>query len=368
MLRSNSELSSNFLLNLSVDNISNKEIMLPDSDYVNQPAPILEVRDLCKTFKTGTCNTKKVKAVNNVSFTVHEGELFCLLSYNKLGKQTTLNMLAGLSAPDSGRCRIYGYDIFYDMNTIRNILGMCPTYNIYWNSLTAEEHLYIFAKIKGIPNIEKEIKERLREVNLDRKAHSFLSSFNECMRIRLSIAISTLGGVKILIMEDPTIGMDPNNSHEIWDVIKRVKNDKVIIISTDSIREATVLSDVIGIMEEGTLKCFGTQTAFQKKYGKAYNLSFIIKGRKEEYINYWTSINDVSLLISQYDEENKLLFKIPTEIIESLPDLLQQMSEELKSHLEKWELKLISMEDVYFKLINNNITIDDVSYQSLDDM
>ena len=147
-----------------------------------------------------------------------------------------------------------------DQYQIRKIIGECRQDDILWPNLTAREHLELFAGIRGVPKhkMAETIQEWLESVDLDEVQHSRVSSFSGGMKRRLSVAMSTIGGSKIIVLDEPTTGMDPVNRAEAWELIKKMKDGRAIILTTHSMEEADVLCNRIGIVNDGVLRCIGS--------------------------------------------------------------------------------------------------------------
>jgi len=165
-----------------------------------------------KLYKT----SEDIHAVNNIYLHAKRGELLALLGHNGAGKSTLINMLTGLCKPTSGTAKICGFDIKENMTEIRKVLGVCPQHDILWDELTAKEHLILFGRLKG-ENYDKvydEVNERLKEVNLSDEADLLAGTFSGGMKRRLSLAISGIGDPKVIILDEPTTGMDPINRRQ----------------------------------------------------------------------------------------------------------------------------------------------------------
>lgn len=172
-----------------------------------------------------------------------------------------------------------GYDIRHEMDSIRRIMGVCPQFDILWDELTAEEHLQIFAKLKGVPDnkIPDEIDVRLREVNLHKYKNAMSGTFSGGMKRRLSMAIAFIGDPRIVFLDEPTTGMDPKNRRHIWELILNMKKNRVVVLTTHAMEEADALSDRIAVMAGGSLKCVGAPLYLKNTYGDGYKLSIVVE-------------------------------------------------------------------------------------------
>jgi ABC-type multidrug transport system ATPase subunit len=143
--------------------------------------------------------------------------------------------------------------------------------------MTAKEHLKMFCQIKGIKPrlIESTIKSTLIEVGLWNVADNEVRTFSGGMKRRLSVAISGIGNPRIIIMDEPTTGLDPVSRRKVWELIQKIKRDKVVILTTHSMEEADVLSDKIAIIASGRFKCVGTPLSLKHQFGDGYRITVI---------------------------------------------------------------------------------------------
>jgi ABC-type multidrug transport system ATPase subunit len=185
-----------------------------------------------------------------------EKELLCILGHNGAGKSTMISVLTGLTAPSSGTATLGGYDIVEEIDEVRQIIGVVPQFDILWEELTAEEHMRMFCKIKGVPEdkIDQVIDEKLTAVKLldVKKARS--KTFSGGMKRRLTVAISCIGEPKIVFMDEPTTGMDPVSRRQVWDLIQELKSKRYVVLTTHSMEEADVLGDRIAVIVDGEFK------------------------------------------------------------------------------------------------------------------
>ena len=156
-------------------------------------------------------------------------------------------------------------------------MGVVPQFDILWEELTAGEHMRMFCKIKGIPNNEVDTvtNKLLTDVGLIDVINARAGSFSGGMKRRLTVAMSVIGDPKIIFMDEPTTGMDPVSRRDVWSLIQKLKKNKVIILTTHSMEEADILSDRIGIISEGRLKCVGTPLFLKNTFGTGYRVNIV---------------------------------------------------------------------------------------------
>lgn len=192
------------------------------------------------------------------------------------------------------------------------IMGVVPQFDILWGELTANEHMMIFSKIKGVPDedIDAMTDELLESVGLLQVKYARVMNFSGGMKRRLSVAISSIGNPRIIFMDEPTTGMDPVSRRDVWNLIQRLKRNKVIVLTTHAMEEADILSDRLAVICDGKLKCVGTPLYLKNAYGDGYRLSFVCEpGNEGTIINLMSQIAPTSKLIDE--SGGSMVFSVP---------------------------------------------------------
>lgn len=208
----------------------------------------IKVSNLTKKFKN-------VLAVNNISFNVKEGEIFGVLGLNGAGKTTTIKMMSGLTRPTSGNIKVFDYDIYKDINKIKSIIGVSPQESAIANNLTVKENIELMAslyfkdKAKIKNNTERVINNLGLESYINRRAKTLSGGYKR----RLSIAMALVTNPRILFLDEPTLGLDVINRHELWNVINNLKGKVTIILTSHYMEEISALVDDIAIMKNGKI-------------------------------------------------------------------------------------------------------------------
>uniref|UniRef100_A0A3Q2PCC7 ATP binding cassette subfamily A member 3 n=2 Tax=Percomorphaceae TaxID=1489872 RepID=A0A3Q2PCC7_FUNHE len=236
-----------------------------------EPAGVVsgvKIKHLSKEFKVGH---KTRQAVRDLTLNMFEGQITVVLGHNGAGKTTTLSMLTGLFPPSSGRAYINGYDICQDMALIRRSLGLCPQHDVLFDNLTVREHLLFYTQLKGFPKeqIPDEVDRIIRILNLEDKRHSRSKTLSGGMKRKLSIGIALIGDSKVVMLDEPTSGMDPSARRATWDLLQGEKRGRTILLTTHFMDEADLLGDRIAIMAGGELQCCGSPLFLKNKYGKS---------------------------------------------------------------------------------------------------
>src|SRR5688572_20288040 len=204
----------------------------------------------------------KIVAVDNVSLEIHEGEVFGLLGQNGAGKTTIIHMLATLLKPTTGTAQINGYDIVKDSSKVRKNIGIVFQAPSSDDMLTGFENLKINSYLYGVPSElrVKRINELLKLVGLYERKDDIVKKYSGGMRRRLEIARGLIHKPKVIFLDEPTLGLDPNSRKSMWDYIQKlVKEEKItIILTTHYMEEADTLCDRIGFINKGKIIAIDT--------------------------------------------------------------------------------------------------------------
>jgi len=203
-------------------------------------------------------------AVDAVSFTVEDGEIFGLLGPNGAGKTTLIRMLTTLTPPTSGTARVGGYDVVREADAVRHTLGVIPQAFTSDPELTAEENMLIHAKLYGVPSGQRAalIDRLLETVDLAKFKSKLVRTFSGGMRRRLEIARGLVHSPKILFLDEPTTGLDPVSRTNVWEMIRRLRDEShlTILLTTHYMDEADKLCDRIAIVDHGKLVALDSPT------------------------------------------------------------------------------------------------------------
>ncbi|XP_076818416.1 ATP-binding cassette sub-family A member 2-like isoform X1 [Clavelina lepadiformis] len=248
-----------------------------DADIEPEPVHLklgVSIQKLTKIYKR-----RGKKAVDRLSLNFYENQITSFLGHNGAGKTTTLSILTGLFPPTSGTAYVYDCDIRNDMLNIRKSLGMCPQHNALFDVLTVQEHLWFYARLKGVGSetILKEMDQFLIDVGLEEKRKSKVNTLSGGMKRKLSVAIAFVGGSRTVILDEPTAGVDPYARRAIWDLIIKYKEGRTILLSTHHMDEADLLGDRIAIISNGKLQCCGSSLFLKSMYGEGYSLTLLKK-------------------------------------------------------------------------------------------
>jgi len=222
---------------------------------------MIETKDLTKRFNG-------LVAVDHVSFNVKRGEIFGLLGPNGAGKTTTIRMLSTLTRPTEGSATVGGYDIVKDENKVRKLIGLVSEKIIMYDRLTAKENLWFFGKLYDVPKdvLNKRIDELLGLVQLGSWKGSQVGTFSSGMRQRMNVIRALLNMPEVLLLDEPTLGLDPQSSVEVREFVKKInsENKTTIILTTHMMVEADMLCDRIAIIDHGKIVALDTSRNLKK--------------------------------------------------------------------------------------------------------
>uniref|UniRef100_A0A5S6Q0I9 ABC transporter domain-containing protein n=1 Tax=Trichuris muris TaxID=70415 RepID=A0A5S6Q0I9_TRIMR len=302
----------------------------------------------------------------NVDF--YDGQIAAVLGPNGAGKTTMMSIICGLIPPTEGTVVVYGMDILTNMPAVRRSLGFCPQHNILFDRLTVKEHLQFYSSIKGV-NIQgkdEEIDSLLRDTKLMNKKNELSMNLSGGMKRKLSIAIAFIGGSKIVMLDEPTAGVDPYSRRAIWDLLLKCKRDRTIVFSTHFFDEAEILGDRIAMIGAGQLKCCGSAIFLKNYYRSGYNLTFTraveastnrehILGSNQKLINFVTNyVPDVKIVRASLQE---MQFMLPGKFLEDLRPLVSEIDKRLAQfECVAYGLSESSLEEIFRRELTNKAT------------
>mgnify|MGYP001489730071 FL=1 len=229
---------------------------------------ILEVKDLVKHYGD-------FQAVKGVSFSIAEGEIFSLLGPNGAGKTTTISMLSTLYTPTSGDASIDGHSVTKEPMAVRGVIGVVPQDLALYEDLTARENLVFWGQMYGLSgkSLAARVDEVLAQIGLTDKAGNRVKTYSGGMKRRVNIGVGLLHKPKLLFMDEPTVGIDPQSRRAILDTVKDLNQQGMTVLyTTHYMEEAEELSDRVGIIDHGELIAIGTQKELTRQVGESETL------------------------------------------------------------------------------------------------
>ena len=254
---------------------------------MNQTA--ISVQNLQKSFGEN-------HAVQGVSFEVTEGEIFSLLGPNGAGKTTTISMLSCLLQPDDGDAQVMGHSIRADDMGVKSVLGVVPQEIALYEDLTARENLTFWGKMYGLRGaaLKSRVKEVLDVIGLSDRANERVGKYSGGMKRRVNIGVALLHKPKVIYMDEPTVGIDPQSRRNILDSVVALKNQGMTVLyTTHYMEEAEELSDHIAIMDHGKMIACGTNEELVRLVGEQTRINLTVNVEASRMVVAWQGIPGV---------------------------------------------------------------------------
>ncbi|MDY6931706.1 MAG: heme ABC exporter ATP-binding protein CcmA [Halobacteriota archaeon] len=232
---------------------------------------MIEIRDVTKKFGTNT-------VLDGVSLQIQKGDSFALIGPNGAGKTTLVRILSTLSNPNSGTIIINGFDINEDQENVRGQIGVISHNTFLYEDLTAQENLEFYAELYSIgkEEAEEKIDQLLRKVNLRLRAHDIVGTFSRGMKQRLAIARMVLHDPNILILDEPSTGLDVKSRNIFYEIVKDLHSTgKTVLLATHDLKELEILCDKLAIMNGGKILLSGEVEKIKEEQGKSLENIFM---------------------------------------------------------------------------------------------
>jgi ABC-2 type transport system ATP-binding protein len=266
-------------------------------------ASAIEVLDLHRSFG-GT------KAVQGVSFKVNQGEIFSLLGPNGAGKTTTISMLSCLLRPDAGDARVMGNSIRSDQMGVKSVLGVVPQDIALYEDLTARENLTFWGKMYGLRGspLRTRVDEVLEIIGLSDRARERVSKYSGGMKRRVNIGVALLHKPKVIYMDEPTVGIDPQSRRNILDSVIALKNQGMTVLyTTHYMEEAQEISEHVAIMDHGLVIACGTHEELVKLIGGQTRIDLTINVNAASIRPAWEKVEGVERVIVEEEKISVLV-------------------------------------------------------------
>ncbi|CAF0946948.1 unnamed protein product [Brachionus calyciflorus] len=330
-----------------------KNIQVSNNFFEKDPNNLkltVNLQNISKEFRNGL---KKKKAVNNLSIKFFENQIISLLGHNGAGKTTSIFMLCGIYPPSSGQAIIFDHNLRTSLSKIRKIIGFCPQSSILYDDLTVYEHFYLIAAIKGHSkeDLENEIQKTASSLNLNEQLTKKSKNLSGGMKRRLNIGMALIGGSKIVILDEPSSGVDPKNRRQLWNILQKLKLNRTIIISTHYMQEADFLSDRIAILNQGEVKCCGSPKFLKSNFCKGYKLNI----KKSSDFNEIVFKNIIEVFDENYEIEtnnlNEICVYLRTNSTENIRSFLENI-ENNKFYIgfDSYSISSPTIEEVFLKM------------------
>ncbi|MBE6494777.1 MAG: ATP-binding cassette domain-containing protein [Methanosphaera stadtmanae] len=348
-------------------NISNPYIQ----EDPNDKEKAVEIKNIGKTFKI---KGERIETLKNIDFNAYYNEIFAILGHNGAGKTTLMSIMTGILSSTNGEVYYDSIPITGNEAELCKQFGYCPQFDTFNNDLTVGEHVKLFS---GIKNINVDIDSILQDIDLLNKKNNFPKELSGGQRRKLCITLALLGSPKFVFLDEPTTGLDPYSRKNIWELLSRKKEGRVIFVTTHYMDEADLLADRKMIISNGNISCLGTSLFLKQQFNMNYSLDINCKDIKDcslldKMIDQFCpgtsetkTISNTNMQIIDKDfnkKENEngdylITYSLPMKYSKTFKDIFENINEMIKNNnnsIENFSLTAPTLEELFIKLENSD--------------
>lgn len=289
------------------------------------------------------------RAVDNLTFEVEQGEILGFLGPNGAGKTTTMRILSGYMPPTEGEVTVAGYDVVAESIEVRRRVGYLPETVPLYTDMTVFDYLKFMADLRHLPNAEDRIDNTLEMVGMEDRAEGYIGNLSKGLRQRVGLAQALLHRPEVLILDEPTIGLDPGQVVDVRNMIREIGKERTVLLSTHILSEAQQLCDRVLIINKGRIAAEDTPANLQASLIGSERGMLRVRGEADDLVNKINKINGVSSVQSK--EEGVLEFQVaPGQDVRA-----EVARETVKAGYDLLEMRPIgmSLEDIFLQLTRN---------------
>lgn len=306
---------------------------------------MIEVQNISKEFGT-------IKAVSNVTFSVPKGQILGFLGPNGAGKTTTMRILAGIFPPTAGQVRIAGFDLQSNVMEIRRRIGYLPEQVPLYPELTVSQYLDFVVSFWNFDRKKKEAQKQkvIAQCGLETVRGALLKRLSRGFRQRVGLAQALIHDPEILILDEPTVGLDPKQIREIRDLIKSFQGEKTVILSTHILPEVSMTCQNVLIIDKGSIVASGTPETLTRQMNDAAEIKIKVDGPVDDVKTALSSIPGVETVLSLGKNGKGSTFLLKSSNSEIRPDVARMIVERNWGLLEM-NVHTLSLEEIFLKLV-----------------
>ncbi|MGZ7069623.1 MAG: ABC transporter ATP-binding protein [Methanobacterium sp.] len=307
---------------------------------------VIEVKNLTKKFGD-------FLAVDDLNLKIKKGEVFGFLGPNGAGKTTSINMMVGLLRPSSGQIQIDGKDV---QKMDKRSIGICPQELVLWENLTCKESLKLIGDMYEVPKdiLNQRINKLLKDLFLTDKVNTLVSNLSGGMKHRLNLAMAVVHEPEIVLLDEPSEGLDPQSRRVLWNYIRalRDKEHKTVILTTHLMDEADRLSDRVAIIDHGKLLNLDTPSNLKKEIGEGDIIEMTLSNQNsnQEVINHLENLDDIISIVEIEGKINLRAF----DAVGKLPKIIGAL-EESDVDIDDLAIRQNTLEDVFIDLTGTGL-------------
>ncbi len=314
--------------------------------YIKEESTLIEVNNLVKRYGDHT-------AVDHLSFKIEKGKIYGFLGPNGAGKSTTMNMITGYTASTEGTVKIDGHDILEEPEEAKKCIGYLPEQPPLYFDMTVLEYMKFVADLKKIPKDKKAnmIEEVMDMVKISDMRNRLIKNLSKGYRQRVGLAEAVMGYPEVIILDEPTVGLDPKQIIEIRTLIKNLKKKHTVILSSHILSEVSAVCDYVLIISHGKLVASDTPENLGKLAEGSNTLEMLVKGAEKpmkEALEGIEGINSVSL--EHDDKQNLWRVKVTTEEQNDVREKVFYKMAEINCPIYEMKSKKVSLEEIFLEL------------------
>jgi ABC-type multidrug transport system ATPase subunit len=325
------------------------------------PNDPLFLQALRKVFPPKRPNGKPLIAVEDVQFSVTKGEIFGLLGANGAGKTTTLSMLTRHLIPTSGEAFIGQASILSSFAHASKNLGVVTQNNSLWDLLSVEDHLYLFARLRGVPSdlVKAVVEGTIDQLELTPHRKKLAERLSGGMKRKLCVAIALIGDPQVVLLDEPSAGLDPVSRRNLWTVILKTMSHRSVVLTTHSMEEAEALCARIGIMVKGQIRVLGTKQHLKSKYSSGYELVVKLHVHAETFDQ---QVSNLTAFVTGLFSEAKLIsengglitYRVPKEQMKVGKSFTAFEKSKESLDIEDYSISQPTLEQVFIQTVLDN--------------
>lgn len=294
-------------------------------------------------------------AVSDLSFTVEDGKIYGLLGPNGAGKSTTMNIMTGCLAPTSGTVTIEGFDIFDEPIKAKRQIGYLPEIPPLYTEMTPREYLTFAARLKGVPRAEipAQLSRVMAVTQIADMQKRIIKNLSKGYRQRVGIAQALLGNPRVIILDEPTVGLDPKQIIEIRDLIKSLGKEHTVILSSHILGEVQAVCDHIMIISKGRLAASDTPENLKRRFKGETTLSITVKAASEKTEKLLRTLSGVSSCTVEPDEDGNARASITAIDDTALRERVFLLFAEHQLPILEMTAKKASLEDIFLEFTDD---------------
>lgn len=307
---------------------------------------LIMIKDVVKNFG-------KFKALDGIKCDINTNEITCILGHNGAGKTTLINCICGIEAPSSGKITFDGYDVYSGPGVLAGKVGYCTAQDVLYSEMTVSEFLTFIAIMKCVDEPHKEVLRIMKKCDLMTYAGQLVKNLSGGTRRRTTIASAVIGNPQLIVMDEPSSGVDPENRRHLWALIEGLKSpNSALILTTHHLEEAEYLSNDVIILDKGKIEIRGTPTEITHEFGIGYN---IILDQLQSRSQLTDIVNEIKLVMenqpcmvedSSFETQGKVEITIPIIWKHKMGDILK-IIEQKEAH---YTIESNTLEDAFISL------------------